>query len=94
MLAYIAFALPPITRTERVESHWKRILEKYDFPQQEFLGFVLGHYIKRGVSELDTSKLPQLIELKYHSVNDAVAELGTPENIRKVFVDFQRHLYI
>ena len=93
VLAYIAFNLPPVTRAERVESHRERIFKDYDYRQQEFLDFVLGHYVERGVGELDTSKLPQLIELKYHSVGDAVAELGSVNHIREVFVGFQRHLY-
>lgn len=42
---------------------------------------------------MDLDKLPQLIELKYHSVGDAVSELGSPENIRTVFVEFQQYLY-
>ena len=93
VLAYIAFALPPVTRAERVETHRPQIFSGYDFRQQEFLNFVLRHYVARGVEELDTAKLPQLIELKYHSVGDAVAELGPPDNIREVFVEFQQYLY-
>ncbi|MDT8896454.1 hypothetical protein RSO41_17535 [Halomonas sp. I1] len=46
-----------------------------------------------GVGELDTGKLPQLIELKYRSVGDAIRELGPADQIREVFVGFQRHLY-
>ena len=38
-------------------------------------------------------KLPQLINLKYHAMADAVADLGTPADIRTVFVDFQKQLY-
>jgi type I restriction enzyme R subunit len=93
VLAYIAFAFPPITRKERVESHREQIFRGYDSRQQEFLDFVLGHYVRYGVDELDTSKLRQLIALKYHSVSDATAELGSPENIHQIFVEFQRHLY-
>ena len=93
VLAYIAFALPPVTRAERVETHRADIFKGRDYRQQEFLNFVLGHYVARGVEELDTAKLPQLIELKYHSVGDAVAELGPPDNIREVFVEFQQYLY-
>ena len=93
VLAYIAFALPPLTRSERVETHLAEIFRGYDYRQQEFLNFVLDHYVARGVEELDTAKLPQLIELKYHSVGDAVAELGPPDNIRQVFVEFQQYLY-
>jgi type I restriction enzyme R subunit len=93
VLAYIAFALPPVTRAERVETHRTEIFKGHDFPQQQFLDFVLGHYVARGVEELDIAKLPHLIELKYHSIGDAMAELGPPDNIRKVFVEFQQYLY-
>ena len=54
---------------------------------------LLGHYVERGVGELDLEKLPQLIELKYHSIRDAVNKLGEVKNIRDVFVGFQRNLY-
>jgi type I restriction enzyme R subunit len=93
VLAYIAFDLPPITRAERVEAHRNDIFHNSEYKLHEFLSFVLGHYVARGVRELDTDKLPQLIELKYHSVSDAVKELGSTENIRQVFVAFQQHLY-
>lgn len=93
VLAYIAYAQPPVSRAERVDTHKELIFSRYDFRQQDFLRFVLGHYIERGVGELDTERLPRLIELKYHSVGDAVAELGTVSNIRAVFVGFQQHLY-
>ena len=36
---------------------------------------------------------PYLIGLKYHIAGDAVAELGPPDNIREVFVEFQQYLY-
>ena len=93
VLAYIAFALPPVTRAERVKAHRVEIFHNSDFKLHEFLSFVLGHYVARGVRELDTDKLPQLIELKYQTISDAVKHLGPPENIRQVFVEFQRHLY-
>ncbi|MBP5979935.1 MAG: DEAD/DEAH box helicase family protein [Halomonas sp.] len=93
VLAYIAFNHPPITRTERVHSHQEAIFQEYNYQQLEFLRFVLGHYVERGVGELDPDKLPLLIELKYHTIRDAVSELGPVGNIRDVFVEFQRHLY-
>jgi type I restriction enzyme R subunit len=93
VLAYIAFALPPVTRAERVASRRPDIVKGYEYPQQEFLNFVLGHYVERGVGELDLEKLPQLLELKYQTFPDAVAQLGRPENIREVFVGFQERLY-
>ncbi|WP_376694575.1 EcoAI/FtnUII family type I restriction enzme subunit R [Wenzhouxiangella sp. EGI_FJ10409] len=93
VLAYVAWARPPISRAERVESHRPLIFESIDYSQKEFLEFVLDHYVERGVTELDPEKLPHLIDLKYHSVNDAVRELGSIDNIRNTFMEFQVHLY-
>jgi len=45
------------------------------------------------VGELDQEKLPNLLELKYHGVSDAAAELGSVKGIREVFVGFQEYLY-
>ena len=85
--------MEPVKRAERVDAHKERIFHGHDYSQQEFLKFVLDHYVARGVTELDTAKLPQLIELKYHSLGDAVQELGPAGKIREVFVGFQQHLY-
>jgi len=93
VLAYVAFALAPISRQERVNTHRSLIFAHYGDKQQEFLDFVLDQYIRQGVGELDDQKLPRLIELKYHAVADAVAELGQVKNIREMFIGFQKHLY-
>jgi type I site-specific restriction endonuclease len=59
-----------------------------------FLEFVLSHYVMVGVEELDQEKLTPLLRLKYHdSIADAVADLGRPEEIFKVFAVFQKYLY-
>ncbi|MBC8509417.1 MAG: DEAD/DEAH box helicase family protein [Chloroflexi bacterium] len=93
VLAYVAFALNPITREERVTLSKDLIYAQYSDKQQEFLGFILDQYIKQGEGELDDQKLPSLIELKYHAVADAVAELGQAPAIREMFIGFQKHLY-
>jgi len=93
VLAYIAFALAPITRTERVEKRRGGILDRYEPRLQAFLDFVLGQYERQGVEELDQEKLAPLLALKYHNVNDAAAELGGATTIRDTFVSFQRYLY-
>ncbi|MBD2204176.1 DEAD/DEAH box helicase family protein [Calothrix sp. FACHB-1219] len=93
VLAYIAYAFPPISRRERVLAHKSLIFSRYIGKQQEFLDFVLEQYIKAGVGELDRTKLPQLLELKYHTVRDAVEELGSVANISEVFIGFQQYLY-
>ena len=93
VLAYIAFALAPQSRQERVVTRKGTIFAHYGSKEQQFLDFVLAHYVAEGVSELDTEKLPALLELKYHSLQDATAALGSVGAIREVFVGFQRGLY-
>jgi type I restriction enzyme R subunit len=93
VLAYIAFALSPMTRQERVEARKARIFSGYDGKLQAFLGFVLAQYVKEGVGELDNAKLPDLLELKYHTVSDAAMQLGGVKTVRDAFVGFQKYLY-
>ena len=60
---------------------------------REFLEFVLFKYIDTGFEELDQSRLPNLIELKYQSMTDAAEALGGVDEIRSLFFGFQKHLY-
>ena len=93
VLAYIAFALAPITRQERAEARRTAIFSHYDAKLQAFLDFVLSQYVKEGVGELDQAKLPQLLQLRYRAVSDAAMQLGGAAKIRAAFVGFQAHLY-
>lgn len=93
VLAYIAYEMAPITRTERVNAHKGEILEGYDQKLKAFLEFVLGQYEAEGVGELDQSKLPDLLELKYNSTAEAAAQLGGVAKIRDTFIGFQKYLY-
>jgi hypothetical protein len=44
--------------------------------------------------ELDADKLSPLLKLKYRTaIAYAFAELGRPDQVRRVFVGFQRHMY-
>lgn len=93
VLAYIAFALAPISRAERVSIRKAAILARYDAKLQVFLDFVLVQYVSQGVSELDREKLSALLELKYRSIPDAIEQLGDVPVIRSTFEGFQRYLY-
>jgi type I restriction enzyme R subunit len=94
VLAYIAFALSPITREERVRTRKGNIFAHYGNDKlRAFLDFVLAEYVKEGVGELDQSKLTPLLELKYRAVSDAARELGGIANIRDSFIGFQKYLY-
>ena len=54
---------------------------------------MLFKYIDSGVGELDQAKLPDLIQLKYHTISDATDVLGGVDEIRSLFFGFQKHLY-
>lgn len=93
VLAYVAYALPPLSRQERAARAKLAIDGRFNSKQQAFLDFVLAHYVGEGVEELDQEKLTPLLRLKYHSITDALADLGQPEEIGQVFAGFQRYLY-
>ena len=94
MLAYVAYSSPPQTRAVRADMAKIEINTQFNTKQQVFLNFVLSHYVSVGVDELDPEKLTPLLRLKYHnSIADAVADLGKPEEISKVFSGFQKYLY-
>jgi type I restriction enzyme R subunit len=93
VLAYVAFALAPMTRWQRVESRKTDIFSRYDGNLQAFLDFVLAQYVSQGVEELDQEKLGSLLELKYHTVDDAAVQLGNLSAVRDAFVGFQPRLY-
>ena len=94
VLAHVAYALPPLTREERAVNAKVVITTHFNTKQQVFLDFVLSHYVSVGVEELDQEKLTPLLRLKYHnSISDAVADLGRPDEIGRVFTGFQKYLY-
>lgn len=94
VLAYIAFNLKPITRIKRATSCKKETFEGLKEKEKEFIDFVLSKYVEQGVEELDEEKLPNLLNLKYHAIADAINELGGVDKIRSIFFDFQKKLYM
>ena len=94
VLAHVAYAVAPMTREARATRARVYISTSFSNKQQEFLDFVLSHYVLVGVEELDLDKLTPLLRLKYHdSIPDAVADLGQADQIRNVFAGFQKYLY-
>jgi type I restriction enzyme R subunit len=92
VLSYVAYhknLVPRVDRASKARVH----INDYNPKQQEFLNFVLDQYVKEGVKELDDSKLPELLELKYLAIADAKRELGDIKLIRDTFIGFQEHLY-
>ena len=94
VLAFVAFAANPVTRAERAEAAKVASAAAFTDKQTAFVDFVLAQYVAQGVDELDQEKLSPLLKLKYkNALADAFAELGKPEQVRRVFVDFQKYLY-
>lgn len=83
-----------MTREVRADHARVHINSQFNAKQQAFLNFVLSHYVNVGVEELNQDKLKPLLLIKYHnSIQDAVADLGKPDEISNVFAGFQKYLY-
>jgi len=93
VLAYVAFTSEPVTRAERAASAKSATAAEFTDKQRAFVDFVLAQYVKQGVDELDQEKLAPLLQPRYRALGDAFKELGKPDQVRRVFVGFQRHLY-
>jgi len=93
VLEFIRFNRKVLTREERVLKAKDNILNLLSEKQKDFINFILSNYIKEGIDELDIKKLPTAIRSKYNTIEDARKILGKEEEINKVFIDFQKHLY-
>lgn len=91
VLAYIAFALSPITREKRVDTRGAQIFSHYDHKLKAFLDFVLCQDVKEGsASWIKPSCRTAGAEIQGRH---AAAQLGGVAQIRGAFTGFQRHLY-
>ncbi len=82
-----------MTREARAKAAEVTIFALLNDKQKEFIAFVLSKYIETGVDELGEEKLSILLENKYQSLPDALGVLGEVPEIRKLFFEFQEHLY-
>ncbi len=94
VLEYIGYSKKLISRVERVRNAKDNIYTFLDAQQREFIDFVLQNYIRDGVDELDEAKLGDIIKLKYKSTKEARDEIGDLNNLRDIFIDFQKYLYL
>ena len=93
VLEYVFNSQQPITRKDRVKLAKDNIFTKLNDKESEFIDFVLSKYVESGVEELEQEKLPILLRNKYQSLDDAKIILGNADDIRLLFVDFQKYLY-
>ena len=93
VLEYLAYNTSPLERQRRVEIVRPEIVAALSVEQSDFVNFVLEQYVEQGYTELSLENLPELIKLKYGTINDAKNVLGPLGEISKVFIDFQKDLY-
>jgi type I restriction enzyme, R subunit len=93
VLAYVAYASEPMTREARAEQGTVEIGLAYDEKLAAFLNYVLGQYVETGVEDLDRSKLPDYLKIKFGTFAEGARELGGAEVVAGAFVGFQKHLY-
>jgi len=93
VLEYIAYAKSPVSRAARVETNKDNIYNLLSDAQREFVEYVLRNYVDVGVDELDVSKLSTVLTAKYGSIHAAQRKLGTPQEIQRTFIEFQKNLY-
>ena len=94
VLTYVNFAIDPVSREERATKARSSFHGHFSDKQEAFIDFVLEHYVREGVEELEPEKLSPLLKLKYkNAISDAVKDLGKPELIKEVFFGFQKYLY-
>lgn len=93
VLEYISFNVEPIQRAERVQ-RTDPYVESLSAQQQDFIKYVIRLYIREGIDELGTSKLPEILKMKYGSIADGTMALGGLDVAKSTFYGFQRSLYL
>ncbi len=78
VLAYVAFAAAPRSRQQRAEHARQKAAGEFTDKQPAFIDFVLSHYVRQGVDELDQEKLSPLLRLKYRALPDALPSSASP----------------
>ena len=93
VLEYVSFDVPPTTREARAIAAESSIYAELSPQQRDFVEFVLSRYVDSGVEMLDREFLPELLKLKYDTLEDATSILGTVDEISATFTGFQKFLY-
>lgn len=94
VLSYLAYNTTPIDRQKRAEILEEQARQKFTQEQQEFVQYIMQLYVRNGFKELESDKLPTLINMKYHSTTDAVRKLQMqPNQIRDFYLGMQQMLY-
>ncbi|MBR6490497.1 MAG: hypothetical protein IKT03_08195, partial [Muribaculaceae bacterium] len=94
VLSYLAYNTTPIDRKRRADILREDMNKKLSNEQQFFANFILNMYVRNDFKELSMDKLSTLIEMKYHTINDAKNRLNMDVmQMRDFFIDLQHELY-
>lgn len=93
VLRYIAFAKDTLSREYRANHIKASYFENLTEDEEGFVRFVLDKYQASGEKELSGRNLSKILELKFHSLNDAVHILGNAGKIKAEYIDLQKELY-
>lgn len=94
VLEFIAYNSTPIERERRAQILRQVEVGKLNKQQMDFVNYVLELYVRNGFKELGSDKLSTILEMKYHSLADAMRELGLkPDEMRNFFLSMQKQLY-
>ena len=95
VLDFIAYETTPIERARRVELVRQDYYKKQTEAQQQFLDFLMEHYIRNGESEFTMENLSTFLDMKYGTAMDAMKHLRMDvKAIRTQYLEFQRQLYV
>lgn len=93
VLRFVAYARDTMTRLDRSGIVREYYLEQLEVNEREFVEFILKTYETEGENELSMQNLSSLVHLKYHTMKDAEAKLGTPAEIVHDYLGLQKELY-
>ena len=94
VLSYLAYNTTPLDRQRRADILRAEMKKSATVPQQDFVDFVMKMYVRNGFKELGDDKLGTLLDMKYHSIDDAKRLLNLDaKQMRSFFLDMQHELY-
>jgi type I restriction enzyme R subunit len=93
ILAYIKFNSKLIHRVERANNVRISCRSQFIETHHEFIDLILQQYVNNDFTELDQENLPELIKLRYHTVQDGYEALGSKDAAIYIFRKIQINLY-
>ena len=95
VLEFLAYNTTPMEREKRAAIVRKTTMRRLSAEQKDFIDFILGKYIEFGFKELGNDKLADLVQMKYHSMTDAIKKLSLqPQDLRALYLNMQRDMYM